>query len=80
MDGINRTIRFTVVLLLVAAAGACTNRASDTIAIDHDPVVATSSETVTFNATADTESTDYRIRMFVPSTGRKSSPCVSLSL
>jgi hypothetical protein len=65
MDGINRTICFTAVMLFVIAASACTSRGSDTIAIDHEPVVATSSETVTFNATADTESTDYRIRMFV---------------
>ncbi len=67
MPSINRTIRFVAVMLLVLAASACTgtSRKSDTIAIDHEPVVATSSETVTFTAIADTESADYRIRMFV---------------
>ncbi|MBL4868665.1 MAG: hypothetical protein JKY67_20065 [Pseudomonadales bacterium] len=56
--------RFGAISLLIMAASACTNR-SDTISIQHDPVVATSSETVTFDATASTDSSDYRIRLFV---------------
>ena len=68
MIGINRTICSAVVICLAILVGACTNRGSDTVAITHDPVVATSSETVTFVATAVTESNDYRIRMFVNET------------
>jgi|GEM_PF-1458161 len=68
MATITNFMRFATILLFGLALSACdlgTIRGSDTIAITHDPVIATSSETVTFTATADTESTDYRIRMFV---------------
>ena len=53
MIGKNRIICSVVVILLALAVGACTSRGSDTVVITHDPVVATSTETVTFFATAE---------------------------
>jgi hypothetical protein len=71
MSGTRDTLRFATIVLFGLAWSACdlgTFRGSDTVTITHDPVIATSSETVTFTATADTESEDYRIRMFVNET------------
>ncbi len=59
--------RILAVITLITASGACTNRINDKVSIEHNPVIATSSEQVTFTASAITSSTDYRIRIFVNS-------------
>lgn len=52
-------------LVFTFIATGCTNRANDKLSIEHSPVVATSTEQVTFTAKAVTSSSDYRIRIFV---------------
>jgi hypothetical protein len=63
--------RLLAIVLLIIATEACvvdTTFINDRVFIEHSPVVATSSETVTFTAKAETTSADYRIRIYVNST------------
>ena len=70
--------KLTQLLLLISILGVAACSKPD-IKISHSPVVATSSEQVTFTATSDTDSSDFEIQILVNATIVKtctSSPCV----